>query len=477
MLVSALGLASPFLTWIYVEGTTPHSILPLLQLPGIAGYVPLLIFFSFLFCFCAALLPSLRSKIKWILLLLLFCCLLTDLVYYYVMVTHNDLPGIGLYLNLLAVTIFSVFLFIEKNGRIEAYEIKQESSQKISWSVKIGRRRLLTAFLVAGCIMLTWLAWSKHAGTRYIKNNPGVGYALVKNWPGLPQGLNLGAPAGLGLDSSGHVFVFHRGPRQWSLLMPETLIPDPTILELDSRTGKVINQWGAGLFIMPHGLTIDRNNNVWVTDAGLHQVFKFSHEGKLLMQLGMAGVAGKDSLHFNQPTDIAIAADGSFYVCDGYGNSRVMKFSAEGQFLFAWGEKGKGPGQFNIPHSIDLDDKGRVYVADRENDRIQVFDAQGKFLHQWKSSVQGRLFALAFDSSRKELIASEDITRFLFFPKGSDLFLFNQEAGFLPFQLNDPDGNLVCRYHDLAIDREGNIYAGDILGNRILKFAKMTAQP
>jgi peptidylamidoglycolate lyase len=476
-LISILGLASPFLTWIRVEGTMPHSIWPLMHLPGLAGFLPLLIFFSFFFCFCAALFPSLRWKTKWALLLLLFFCLLTDLAYYYVMVTHNDLPGTGLYLNLLAVTILSVFLFSEKNGRLQTSEINQGTQHKTSWSFKKRRKLILVAFLIVIGAMLTWLAWPEYAGSRFLKNNPGVRYALVREWPGLPGGFNLGAPAGLGLDSSGHLFVFHRGRRQWSLLMPETLISDPTILELDSPTGQVINRWGAGLFIMPHGLTIDRNNNVWVTDVGLHQVFKFSHEGKLLMQLGTAGVAGKDSLHFNQPTDIAVAADGSFYICDGYGNSRVMKFSAAGQFLFEWGGKGNGPGQFNIPHSIALDNKGLVYVADRENDRIQVFDAQGKFLRQWKSSAHARLFALAFDSTRYQLFASEDITRAIFFPKGSDLFLFNHPFSFLPFKLNEPNEGLVCRYHDLAIDREGNIYAGDILGNRILKFAKMTAHP
>jgi peptidylamidoglycolate lyase len=448
-----------------------------MHLPGIAGYLPVLIFFSFIFCFCAALFPSLRWKTKWLLLVLLFCCLLTDLVYYYVMVTHNDLPGIGLYLNLLALAILSVFLFSEKNGRVQTSEINKGTHHKKSWSHKKWRRLILLAFLIVTGVMLTWLAWPEHTGSELIKNNSGVRYALVREWPGLPEGFNLGAPAGLGLDSSGHLFVLHRGFRQWSLLMPETLISDPTILELDSRTGQVINRWGAGLFIMPHGLTIDRNNNVWVTDVGLHQVFKFSHEGKLLMQLGTAGVAGKDSLHFNRPTDIAVAADGTFYICDGYGNSRVMKFSADGHFLFEWGEKGKKPGQFNIPHSIDLDNKGLAYVADRENDRIQVFDAQGKFLRQWKSTAHARLFALAFDSSRNQLFASEDITRFIFFPKGSDLFLFNQDASFLPFKLNKPDEELVCRYHDLAVDRKGNIYAADILGNRILKFAKMAAHP
>jgi peptidylamidoglycolate lyase len=145
------------------------------------------------------------------------------------------------------------------------------------------------------------------------------------------------------------------------------------------KAGRIINSWGENLFIMPHGLKVDKQNNVWVTDVGLHQVFKFTHEGKLLLKIGEAKVPGKDATHFDMPTDIAIEDDGSFYVSDGYGNSRVVKFSATGQYLFEWGTKGDKESEFDIPHGITLDKNGNVYVADRENSRIQVFDSSGKF--------------------------------------------------------------------------------------------------
>ena len=156
------------------------------------------------------------------------------------------------------------------------------------------------------------------------------------------------------------------------------------MLEIENESGKIVNSWGANLFIMPHGLNVDKENNVWVTDVGLQQIFKFRHDGKLLMTLGVAKVAGNDSLHFNYPTDVAVTDDGSFYVSDGYRNSRVIKFSKFGKYLFEWGKKGNKEGEFNIPHGIDLDEKGNVYVADRENKRIQKFDSNGKFLKEWQ---------------------------------------------------------------------------------------------
>ena len=193
-----------------------------------------------------------------------------------------------------------------------------------------------------------------------VKNSPK--YELVNDWPQLPDGYVLSQPGGIGIDTSQNVFVFHRPGRKWKLLeevFPDSLISANTILLLDRQTGKILNSWGGNMFIMPHGLTVDKDNNVWVTDVGLHQVFKFSHEGKLLMKLGEAKIPGNDSLHFNRPTDIAVAADGSFYVSDGYRNSRVVKFSGSGKYIFEWGKKGNKPGEFNIPHAIDLDAQGK----------------------------------------------------------------------------------------------------------------------
>src|ERR1700704_947048 len=136
-------------------------------------------------------------------------------------------------------------------------------------------------------------------------------YQLLRNWPNLPDSFNLGNPTGIGIDTNQNIFIFHRADRVWSSTcpMPDSSISSKTILMLDNGNGKILNSWGDNIFIMPHGLTVDINNNIWVTDVGLHQVFKFSHDGKLLMKLGVAKVPGNDSLHFNLPTDIAVADD------------------------------------------------------------------------------------------------------------------------------------------------------------------------
>ena len=301
------------------------------------------------------------------------------------------------------------------------------------------------------------------------------GYEWVKDWPNLPAGYPLSQVTGVGVDAQQHIFLFHRTGRSWSEPFPDSLISVPTILMLDRQTGKILSNWGANQFIMPHGLTVDRSNNVWVTDVALQQIFKFSHEGKLLMTIGEAKIAGNDSLHFNRPTDVAVAADGSFYVSDGYLNSRVVKFSATGKYLFEWGTKGDKPGQFVIPHGIDLDEKGNVYVADRENNRIQEFDANGKFLMEWKNVEAQQLYSVAFDRKNQQLLGIDYLTIGTVVIKGSDIIVFNANGHILNRigRSGSYDGP-VCRYHDIAVDNEGSIYLGDILGNRIQKFRRIT---
>jgi peptidylamidoglycolate lyase len=299
-------------------------------------------------------------------------------------------------------------------------------------------------------------------------------YELVNNWPALPDGYILSQPGGIGVDTSQNIFVFHRPGRRWKLLeeeFPDSLISSNTILIISRETGKILNSWGANLFIMPHGLTVDKDNNVWVTDVGLHQIFKFSHEGKLLMKLGEAKIPGNDSLHFNRPTDVAVAADGSFYVSDGYRNSRVIKFSKSGKYLFEWGRKGNKPGEFIIPHAIDLDADGNVYVADRQNNRIQEFDTNGKFLREWKNKSFANLYALAIDKRNQHLFAVDYLIVMDTIIKGSNVMEFNSAGDLIDkFGRSGSYNGPLCRYHDISIDNEGNIYVGDILGNRVQKF-------
>ncbi len=303
--------------------------------------------------------------------------------------------------------------------------------------------------------------------------NNGAQYKLVKNWPQFPDGFTLGNPTGIGIDSNQNIVVFHRASREWPYIMsmPKSFIKEHTILVLERETGKIIHSWGNGLFVMPHGLTVDRNNNIWVTDVGLHQVFKFSYNGKLLLKLGEAGVEGNDSTHFNKPTDVTVASDGSFYVSDGYGNSRIIKFSASGKYLFKWGKAGNKPGEFNIPHAIDLDKKGNVYVADRENARIQVFTADGIFLKEWKNPDWGAICSVVYNKINGSFTAVDDVAILKLRHQGSNIMTFDSAyTQTKQFGRGGLYSGPLSWYHDLTVDREGNIYVGDILGNKLQKF-------
>jgi peptidylamidoglycolate lyase len=302
-----------------------------------------------------------------------------------------------------------------------------------------------------------------------------IKYELVENWPNLPANVQLGNPTGIDVDTSQQIVLFHRANRTWPLLapMPGNTIHSKTILIIDKNSGKLVNSWGDDLFIMPHGLTVDKENNVWVTDVALHQVFKFSHDGKLLMKLGEAKVAGKNSLHFNKPTDIAIAKDGSFYVSDGYGNSRIVKFSATGKYLLEWGKKGNKEGEFDIPHGITVDENDHVYVADRENNRIQEFDPNGKFIRQFTDRSFGNICSVAFDKVQSKLFAVDDWSFLKLKHRGSDVFVFDTAGNVQTrFGRSGSYHGKTSWYHDLTMDKDGNIYVCDILGNTVQKFRK-----
>jgi peptidylamidoglycolate lyase len=245
------------------------------------------------------------------------------------------------------------------------------------------------------------------------------------------------------------------------------------VLVLDSESGEVIEQWGAEIFVMPHGLTLDNEDNLWLTDVGLHQVFKFDAKGELLKTLGQRGVAGEDATHFNMPTDVAIAPDGSFYVSDGYVNSRVTKFSSDGEFITSWGTRGMGAGQFDVPHSIALDPQGFVYVADRGNARIQIFDETGQFIKEWKDSSLGRPWAVRINETGEIFVVDG----------GDQNELWPDRARILKL---DSEGNVLASFgsygrkpsqfiwpHTIAVGPDGALYIGEVAtGMRIQKFVK-----
>jgi DNA-binding beta-propeller fold protein YncE len=186
--------------------------------------------------------------------------------------------------------------------------------------------------------------------------------------------------------------------------------------------------------------------------------------------VGERGVAGKDGSHFDRPTDIAVLPDGSFYVSDGYRNTRIARFDASGHFEFQWGAPGKGAGQFDIPHGLALDAKGRVYVADRENDRVQIFDARGTFLGQWKDPAIGRPYGIALLKGDRMVIADG----------GEQPETGPDRSG---VAMVDLDGHVLQRFgrfglydgqfwgaHDIATDAAGSVYVVDVDGQRVQKF-------
>lgn len=327
------------------------------------------------------------------------------------------------------------------------------------------------------CSMLltvTTLALTATAQVASRQAAPTSEYQVVHGWPVLPEGRDLGAVSGVGIDSHDNVLVFHRNERTWpaSDELVTTPIAFPTVTIFDGHTGRMLAEWGANQFAMPHGLTVDRNDNVWLTDVALQQVYKFSHDGRLLMTLGERGVAGNDAAHFNRVTDVAVAPDGTFFVSDGYRNRRVMKFAPMGEFLLQWGTKGNGPGQFALPHGIALDASGRVYVADRENDRIQIFDGSGHYISEWKGKDIGRPYDLRFAPDGTAVIADggeqpdkppDRSGVVLVRPDGTVLERFGRWGNY--------DGEFEMA-HSIAVAHDGSLYVADITGKRVQKFVR-----
>ena len=240
----------------------------------------------------------------------------------------------------------------------------------------------------------------------------------------------------------------------------------------DGATGKLLTSWGDGMFGTPHGLAVDSHDNVWVTDIKHHQVHKFSNDGKLLMTLGVKDVFGEDATHFHSPTDVAVAPNGEFYVSDGYGNSRVVKFSAEGKFLLEWGRKGDQPGEFNIPHGVSLDGDGRVYVADRENARVQIFDGNGKFLTQWKSAELGRPWDVMIGADRYAYIVDGGQSNLKKPPDSGRVLKLDLQGHILQSwgRVGKYDGQF-CWAHQVAVAGNGDVYVVDVgYGMRVQKF-------
>ena len=306
--------------------------------------------------------------------------------------------------------------------------------------------RLLTLLLLAVAFVGNADASEKPAPSQPVSE---LAYRVVSDFFQLPTDVNFGEVSGVALNSQGHIFVFQR--RQ------------PMLMEFD-HDGKYLRQIGDGLFDHPHGLRIDAEDNIWTTDDHNHLVLKLDRDGHVLLILGRRGVAAEADWLFNEPTDVAFGKSGDIFVSDGYGNSRVMKFDRTGKFLKSWGSYGTKPGQFDLPHSIVIDQEGLVYVADRENQRIQIFDQEGKFLKQW--TELGYPYGLFITPDQHLWMADGGYDRILELDRDGKILGALGEPGHAPGQF--------AWAHFLALDGEHRLFVADVLNWRAQVFAPTT---
>ena len=272
-------------------------------------------------------------------------------------------------------------------------------------------------------------------------------YHAVENWAQLPAGAKWATMTAVDIDSKGTIYVFQRGAPS-------------KVMAFDAQ-GKLLRSWGDGTFPNAHGLRVDHQDNVWITDRGLHQVLKFSPDGKRLLALGQKGVAGdnnsKDAL--NGPADLVFGRNGEIFVADGEStNTRIVKFSADGKVLKFWGTKGSDPGQLDVPHAIAMDSKGRLYVANRSNKRIEIFDQEGGYLG---------------------VLTNAGTPYGLFVTKDDILYCVDGSPGKNDLTMVDTNTRQVVGHfgglagpHMLAVDAKGAVYVAETSGAAVRKFVR-----
>jgi hypothetical protein len=322
---------------------------------------------------------------------------------------------------------------------------------------------------------------------------------VTANWGQIPAGRTMGTSAGMDIDPiDGHVWTYERcgsGSAGGPGVNCESN-PVPPIFKFDRNTGAVLANFGEGVMITPHGIGVDAEGNVWVTDFNVnqegtkgYQVHKFSRDGQLLMSLGTPGQGGTDGAHFNQPNDVIVAPDGSIFVSDGHSGQgmttnqameegraagltgRVMKFTPEGEFVMQWGQIGTLHGEFRTPHALAFDSEGRLWVADRGNHRIEIFDQNGNYLD---SRYQfGRISGIFIteDDMVYTIDSESSPTSHPNWVNGVRIAPVDQDwiVGFIPPFPADTRPYQGAAGEGIAVDADGNVYAAE--GPNSMRFA------
>lgn len=314
-------------------------------------------------------------------------------------------------------------------------------------------------------------------------------YRIEDGWAKLPDGRVTGALGGLKMDNDGkHLWAVVRctpdAPYGQECLESDL---DP-ILKFDLE-GNVVDSFGGGLIIWPHGLDVDQDGNIWVADSVApdnmpangnrgQQVIKFSPQGKVLMHLGTPGVPGNDETHFNAPSDVAVLPNGDILVGDGHGtdgNNRVVKYSPDGKYLMQWGKTGYGHGEFRGVHDLAIDSRGRVFVADRSNNRIEVFDDQGKHLSTWQQF--GRPSGIYFGPGDKIYVADSSSNNVSNPGFHIGIRIGDAKTGwveeFVRWPWSDPHKTNGAAAESVAVDNDGNMYGGEPFQRVLRKYVRV----
>ncbi|MFW6195384.1 MAG: peptidyl-alpha-hydroxyglycine alpha-amidating lyase family protein [Chloroflexota bacterium] len=282
-------------------------------------------------------------------------------------------------------------------------------------------------------------------------------FELDPDWPrGMPEAWLFTLASDVAVDSRDRVFVFSRGRHPVTVWTPD---------------GDFITSWGEGEFKDPHGIYIDASDNIWLTDTQRHVVTKNTQQGDILLELGTrdhayptTGPDGQNGLPFNMPSGVALNAEGDIFVSDGYGNRRVHRFSPDGDLQKSWGRGGKGPGEFALLHNIGIDERGRVFICDRENSRIQLFDQDGKYLEEWTDILNPGDVYMGPD----HLVYVAEQGR----PTGVSIFTLDGE---LLSRWRGPEAGMEAP-HGIWGDSAGNVYVAEIgrpgHGQRVRKYVR-----
>ncbi len=321
-------------------------------------------------------------------------------------------------------------------------------------------------------------------------------YRAGVSWGQLPEGRKWGSTASVTTAPDGTIWVTDRCGNSGAggtTCGGASATVNP-IFQFDT-SGKLLKTFGAGMFVSPHKLAVDREGYLWLADNGGHQVFKLSQDGKVLLTLGKKGVAGAGLDEFDAPTDVAIAPNGDIFVGDGHsgggtgaGNARIMKFDKDGKFLKTWGKKGMGPGEFDVIHTLAFDSRGRLFVGDRQNNRIQIFDQNGGFIAQWFQF--GRPSGMYIDNNDVIYVADSESrdgrTNTGQLTLAQTGYGFNQGAQrgirigsaadgtvryFIPDACPYPYAGGSSLAEGVTVDSEGNVYGADFLGD-VRRFVK-----